>query len=339
MNRKQAITSLLLLATTVAADWDAFAGRLSLLSLGADSLAEREQLDVFPEFLNSAADLAFEGLMQQSVNFQAQSDKTHDTFTSSEDGVFKSACARTYSGCKGNSIFFILDGESEIVEAQDEEQDEGESSKSSDDGDRDLWEDENDELLEANEEERGSSKFNDDGELELINEESQFDDQEEENIEAFQFIASRPGQQNSQKSQNEDDEGDEGDDDDKDASDENEGGEEEQVVLTWQEKEEANKEEGRYPDPRPAEFNDCSGGTTERPSWHELSLEDKNLYIAAVQCLMDSPSTREPLQGSQYDDFVYHHMNTATRTHFTPGLFLTLITRIPRVSSCFHDSL
>jgi hypothetical protein len=93
----------------------------------------------------------------------------------------------------------------------------------------------------------------------------------------------------------------------------------------WQQDEALRKEEGRYDDTRPMipiPHNNCSSGISERPSWHELSLDDKNEYIKAVKCLMDpvrSPSTRPPFKGSQYDDFVYHHMDTAKRTHFTPS--------------------
>jgi hypothetical protein len=110
------------------------------------------------------------------------------------------------------------------------------------------------------------------------------------------------------------------------------------VEQTWQQKEAERKEEPlkRFAEPnRPVPTNECSGGRTERPSWHELSLEDKNLYIGAVQCLIATPSSRPPFQGSQYDDFVFHHMDTATRTHFTPGLScIYLNPRIPCVPSC-----
>jgi hypothetical protein len=95
-------------------------------------------------------------------------------------------------------------------------------------------------------------------------------------------------------------------------------------TLTAEEQadEAARMEEGRYPDPRPAPFNDCAGGKTVRPSWHEQSLDEKKLYIAAIKCLMDperSPSSRPPFKGSVYDDFVFTHMDTVDRTHFTPG--------------------
>jgi hypothetical protein len=93
-------------------------------------------------------------------------------------------------------------------------------------------------------------------------------------------------------------------------------------TLSWQADEAARMEEGRYPDPRPAPFNDCAGGKTVRPSWHEQSLDEKKLYIAAIKCLMDpviSPSSRSPFKGSVYDDFVHTHMDTVDRTHFTPG--------------------
>lgn len=84
---------------------------------------------------------------------------------------------------------------------------------------------------------------------------------------------------------------------------------------------------------KPVDDSVCRGNVVERPSWHELSEEEKLAYVNAVNCLMERPSERcadpnaekcpEPDSGiftSLYDDFVYQHMETADLYHFTPVL-------------------
>ncbi|QKX62709.1 uncharacterized protein TRUGW13939_09870 [Talaromyces rugulosus] len=57
--------------------------------------------------------------------------------------------------------------------------------------------------------------------------------------------------------------------------------------------------------------------TTVRPEWRSLSLKERENYVAAIQCLSNSPS-RLGLNTTRYDDFVYSHLGVADDTHGTP---------------------
>ncbi|MCJ1371074.1 hypothetical protein MMC20_002289 [Loxospora ochrophaea] len=54
-----------------------------------------------------------------------------------------------------------------------------------------------------------------------------------------------------------------------------------------------------------------------RQEWRMLSFEARRSYIAAVQCLSNSPS-QMGLNTTRYDDFVYSHLQTFNRTHSVP---------------------
>ncbi|RFU25773.1 hypothetical protein B7463_g10564, partial [Scytalidium lignicola] len=51
-----------------------------------------------------------------------------------------------------------------------------------------------------------------------------------------------------------------------------------------------------------------------RQEWRMLSIEARQSYIAAVQCLSDIPS-RLGLNSTRYDDFVYSHLGMFNKTH------------------------
>ncbi|PYH90972.1 Di-copper centre-containing protein [Aspergillus ellipticus CBS 707.79] len=55
-----------------------------------------------------------------------------------------------------------------------------------------------------------------------------------------------------------------------------------------------------------------------RQEWRMLSLEDRQAYIAAVQCLSRSPSRLGFNGTTRYDDFVYSHLAVSDDTHGTP---------------------
>ena len=47
-----------------------------------------------------------------------------------------------------------------------------------------------------------------------------------------------------------------------------------------------------------------------RQEWRTLSIEARQGYIAAIQCLSKNPS-RIGLNSTRYDDFVYAHLQSA----------------------------
>ena len=57
-----------------------------------------------------------------------------------------------------------------------------------------------------------------------------------------------------------------------------------------------------------------------RQEWRMLSFEARRSYIAAVQCLSNSPS-QMGLNTTRYDDFVYSHLQTfnRSRSQWSPG--------------------
>ncbi|OKL58516.1 hypothetical protein UA08_06306 [Talaromyces atroroseus] len=58
---------------------------------------------------------------------------------------------------------------------------------------------------------------------------------------------------------------------------------------------------------------------TVRLEWRSLSLEARENYITAIQCLSKRPS-RLGLNTTRYDDFVYSHLNVSGDTHDAPIL-------------------
>ncbi|KAJ3228454.1 hypothetical protein HK099_000009 [Clydaea vesicula] len=75
----------------------------------------------------------------------------------------------------------------------------------------------------------------------------------------------------------------------------------------------------KYSDP-PFTHNHCKE-TTIRREWRQLTEKERQRYLEANLCLLNSPSERKGGKGSLYDDFVWHHWDIATSIHFTP-LFL-----------------
>lgn len=57
-----------------------------------------------------------------------------------------------------------------------------------------------------------------------------------------------------------------------------------------------------------------------RQEWRTLSVEARQSYIAAVQCLSNSPS-RLGLNTTRYDDFVYSHLATFDDGMTRPPIF------------------
>ncbi|GKZ63331.1 hypothetical protein AnigIFM56816_008535 [Aspergillus niger] len=76
---------------------------------------------------------------------------------------------------------------------------------------------------------------------------------------------------------------------------------------------------GRTSTRTPAD-NSCQA-PSYRQEWRMLSLEERQAYITAVQCLTTKPSRMEHNGTTRYDDFVYSHLAVSAETHGTPISF------------------
>jgi tyrosinase len=75
-----------------------------------------------------------------------------------------------------------------------------------------------------------------------------------------------------------------------------------------------------------AKANNCTlENAAVRREWSDLTVTQREEYVAAVQCLMKLPpksdKTRFPGAMNRFDDFVAYHMTHAAQLHDTLHLF------------------